>query len=296
MQHWLALYPLFIAPLCALCAGIFTGVMVRGEQPTEGELLRHFLIAFVLVSFLSLGLIRMPAFRAAADPATVLRKQVQAMLVAQPSLAALQRYDASDWASLQQMAQDQATTGMPLPEVLAEARRATLPIARYRISFAPRSAARAYGEALLPILRDLLNRDPATCPRAAWAGAAGRPLPDIAGSASPEMAAAYEMALARIFTENSLATDTQAPPGKSGRPPRANDGAGAALSDMQTAYRSLHNDIQQRYGIDTEELRRTGGRELTAISACRATIELLQGALDQPNDLSGALLQQLLRD
>ena len=57
---WLAFYPWLLAPLCAVGAGLVTWALVRGVRPDDGELLRHFLVAFGMCLLLSVAFVSIP--------------------------------------------------------------------------------------------------------------------------------------------------------------------------------------------------------------------------------------------
>jgi len=177
---------------------------------------------------------------------------------------------------------------VPLPQVLSQMRTHYLRLVRRLLPFSRGPAVLAYGEALLPALRELQPVDAGLCLRLAWPQA-GPPF-DVSGRLSAPVALAYEAAVAQMVEQNRLAVirDGKARPKE---PP----GAFASPEESWAGYAAIREAMEPRLGAAVVQLRTTGVSELDPAVACAATIELISRSLAQPPGLARTLLTNLLR-
>lgn len=280
---WLALFPIFV-PACALLAGVFTWTITRGERPDDGELLRHFLVALAMLLLVSYAITTTDAVKERLNPSIKARKTLEELHVH----VALKEHLPAEWQPIEQEMAAALSAQVPLPQVMSQMRTHYLRLVRRLLPFSRSPAVLAYGEALLPALRELQPVDAGLCLRLAWPRA-GAPF-DASGRLSAPVAFAYEAAVAQVVEQNSLAVTRD---GKA-RPPEP-PGAFASLGELQAGYAAIGEAMEPRFGAAVGQLHTPGVTDLDPAVACAATIELISRSLAQPPGVARALLTNLLR-
>jgi len=281
---WLALLSLFILPACAALGGVCTWLLVRGQRPDEGTLLRHFIVCTTMFVLVSMAVPRTDWFRNRYDPVTKAHNALGAL----PVQAALRQHKEFEWKRLQEKFDQAIAAQVPLPQVVSAARTEHLRLARYYLPWSPGRTILRYGQALVPALRELNASDPALCVRLAWPSAG--PAFDTGGRLSAPVAAELEAAIAEVIARSDQSY------GASAQWEKDDPASGPfPLDQLQLGYRAIREELESRHGDIVGRLHTRDIRQLDPVQACPATIDLFTRALQQEPRMARSLLGNMLR-
>lgn len=276
---WFKLYPYLLVP-CAALAGLFTWSFTRGRAPSDGELLKNFVIALAMLLMLSAGISRTEFARSRWDEGY----QARVSYLGWPVHAALREHRPEEWKQMEAVAVRAFDELVPPQLVFAQTRMHYLGLARRMMESAQDSAVLAYAQALVPVLEELRTSDPKACVRMAWQHAGGEPF-DVSPKLSAAVNEAYERAVARLVAQNA----TSAKSASEWKPePRA------GLAEVRAAVVELVEPIRARHGVGPEELMSRGVAQLDPAAACGATIAFFQGVLAADAIVARTLFKQVL--
>jgi hypothetical protein len=284
MQVWLALLVLLILPVCAGLGGAVTWWLTRREQPEDGTLVKHFVVATAMFLVASTALVRAEWVQDRYDPVRKANKALATL----PAHVAMAAGKPAEYVQLEAEFAAAARAQVPIPNILAAARIAHMRLARQYLPWAPGRTTLRYARAVLPALQELRVADPAACVRLAWPLAGGAF--DLDGRVSEPVARELQEAMGEILSRADLQH------GAAERL-RRDDPASQHydLGELQLTYAGLRTELEQRHGDLVGKLHTPAITELPPGRACAATIDLFSGALRQKPAIARGLLGNMLR-
>jgi hypothetical protein len=276
---WVSLFPFLVAP-CAALAGLFTWRLTSGRKPTEGELVKDFLVALAMLLMASFAITRTEFVRSRFDAGY----QARVAYLKMPVHVALRDHRPEEWKKMEAVAVQAFDHLVPPAQVLTQTRMHYPGLARNMIATAQGSAVLAYAEALVPVLDQLRTADPVQCVRLAWPQVAGDPF-DPSPRLSGPVNLAYEKAVAQLVAENSTSVLKGAWKAE----------AGASTQEVQAALDEVRAGVAQKYGEAAGRLHTRAVADMNPATACAATSELLSRTLKLEPRVARAALTQLLK-
>jgi hypothetical protein len=274
---WLSLSP-YIVPSSATAAGLFTWLVTRGRRPSDGDLLRHFLVALLLLLVASAGVMQLDSVRNRWDPGTKARTEFMAM----PLHQAWKRHFPNEWKPLETAAIVSFTNGQDLPAVMAQVRGLHPLLARKMLPSAQGTAVIGYADALVPVMHQLKTADAPLCVRMAWRHVSEQPF-DYGAGVSPEVQAAYQAAIVQVLASNSRAQEGSWKPE-----------VGASQRQAVEAWTTIVANMPARYANLMQALHTPEITKFDPAVVCEASIQALSQAAAQPAPVARELLVMLL--
>jgi hypothetical protein len=276
---WLSLTP-YILPPSAAAAGLFTWFMTRSEQPEDGDLLRHFLLALGALLLLSAGAMQLDSVRNRWDPGVKARNAIAAMPVNQ----AWKKYFPDEWGAVEVAAHVSLGEGKSLAEVTSSLRSLYPLLARKRVPDAQGTAVIGYVNALVPVLQRLRSEDPKLCVRLALRHVPGAPF-DALRTLDEAAQQAYEAAVVQLLQTSSKAAAN----GGTWRPE-----VGASARQVQEAWTGIVQAMPPSYANLMGAIHTPAVTEFDPAITCDANIQLLTRAANLPAPQARQLLVQLI--
>lgn len=274
---WLTLSP-FIVPSSATAAGLFTWLMTRGRRPSDGDLLKHFLVALGLLLIASAGVMQLDSVRNRWDPVT----KARAEFLAHPLHQAWKRHFPDEWKQVEAAGHAMFNEGRPLAAVMGQMRSLYPLLARKALPSSQGTAVLAYADALVPMMHQLKTADAPMCMRLAWRHISEQPF-DYGAHVTPEVQAAYETAIIELLATNSRAQDNSWKPE-----------VGSSLYEAQQAWTGIVANMPARYANLMQALHTRDILKFEPAVVCEASIQAIQQAAALPAPVARQLLAMLL--
>lgn len=276
---WFSLFPFLVAP-CAALAGVAIWMLTGDRKPSDGELVRDFLVALAMLLLVSFAVTRTEFIRSRFDAGY----QARVAYLKMPVHVALRQHRPEEWKQMELVAVQAFDELVPPAAVLAQTRKNYPLLARKIMATAQTGAVLAYAQALVPVLDELRVSDPPKCVRLAW--------PQVPADASDPSARlsgpvnlAYEQAIARLVAENT----TSAVKGAWKAEPSA------SLQEVQAALDEVRKATAEKHGEAANQVHTIGVADMDPVAACAATSELIARTLKLEPRVARAVLTQLLK-
>ncbi|MEJ5989386.1 hypothetical protein WG902_05265 [Ramlibacter sp. PS3R-8] len=276
---WFSLFPWLVAP-CAALAGVAVWLLTGDRKPSDGELLRDFLVALAMLLMVSLAITRTEFIRSRFDEGY----QGRVAWLKMPVHVALRQHRPDEWKQMHGVAVQAFDALVPPATVLTQTRKQYPALARKMIATAQTGAVMAYAQALVPALDELRVSDPPKCVRLAWPQ-----VPADAFDASLRLSGpvnlAYEQAIARLVAENTAS----AVKGAWKTEPTA------SLQEVQASLDEVRKATAEKHGDAANQVHTIGVADMDPVAACAATSELIARTLKLEPRVARAVLTQLLK-
>lgn len=274
---WFTLSP-YIVPSSATAAGLFTWLMTRGRRPSDGDLLKHFLVALMLLLVASAGVMQLDSVRNRWDPGT----KARAEFMAQPLHQAWKRHYPDEWKPLETAATVSFNQGQDLATVMTQARSIHPLLARKLLPSAQGTAVLGYADALVPVMHELKTLDAPLCVRLAWRHVSEQPF-DYGARVPADLQAGYQAAIVQLMASNSTAKDNSWKPE-----------VGSSVGEAQQAWAGIVANMPARYANLMQALHTQDVLKFEPAVVCEASIQAIQQAAALPAPVARQLLVMLL--
>ena len=271
---------LFLAPVCAIATGLVVAFANRGLKPSDGSLVRQFLLMLAILMAVTWGIGRRPSVQRHFDPVVELRLRLES----DPVYAAIRQYSPDDFRKVNVALGRQLAQGAGPADAWVRIRPLLFSLARERLDWVDAATTLEWSRHTLTLLSQLNASDPKLClnalhPPADSPHPLSRPLPDDAAASAlvADIADVYKSADAGMR--------------HGGRAP-AKPVARAAL---QADYRVLLAQLQGSFGNDIDRTREPAWRAANPARFCDIVTGTMSLILAREPPMASALLRNYPR-
>jgi hypothetical protein len=270
-------------PLCAMVAGAIVWLIHRRESLEDSDLLRSFLIMFVICFALVFAISRTDTVRIRLDPAFRIKTEIEANAL----FRTVNTFDEPRTGRvLRQSLEAQMLAGASLPDALARARPLLSEAARYRLRAADQQTQIMWAQYVADTLRELQEKDAELCYRMMWGVEHDAQASSDAFSA--ENNKAFQAVLIRLYESAD----------RSMRRERSSTDVRTDLAEGRHEFAAIKDELTQRYGHEVAAAitgKQFGDEPPTsAATMCQARISQLNAILRRPQGLAAMLVRDAL--
>ena len=278
------LFGLLLLPACATVTGLVIWAINRGHALGDGELLRQFMIVWVICAAFFWWGMGTNAVRLRIDP----QFRLQTELDAHPLYATFKRLAHDDDSKqLHGFLVLQMSRGATLADAFLQARPLLTRLTNERIGFTDQKARLAWGRVAVDTLRELKARDSLLCYRSLSAQALDQQTLALAFSA--DNTRAFQQAVIQVY--EAAATDINKP--------RPGDEQRVEFNAAALEYSVIRDRIAQKFGESvSNQLAKRNFPEppiQPPEQMCAARIYQLEAMLERPQAMASRLLDSVLR-
>jgi len=279
-----ALLIILSMPLCASMAGTLVWVAHRNETADDDELLKHFLVALIVVMALLWSICRTDAVRMWLNPQLRMEAEIKKNSV----YAAVEQFAPGDAKELWTFLGSRMARGETLSQALLEARTFLTQALNERLGFADQKSGLVWGRLAVDTLEELQARDPVLCYRFMATQALDEQ--ESTHALSAQNSAAFQAAVIQLYQAVNAGMQRRG---------LAPGDEPVAFNDAALEFGAIQTDIEQRFNRSVADAVSQKKLPLTpAVSpdlACSARIYQLQAILKRPQGQAAMLIDSVLR-
>lgn len=286
----LALLALLMPFASATIAGSVVWLTNRGRLVNDGSLLRQFLLILSICMMFAWGVSRTTTFRLRTDPQFALLTALKV----HPLYLTIKQYEPDKESQLLAQLGSHLAKGATLDSAFRQTRPLLSHMLRPRVAFASDTAVLVWAQVHLDTLRELGAKNPALCVQYLLAQAADQsPDQQTLTLALSELSAdnhsAFQAALIELYAsaDSSMRRQTSTDPS-------------VELRDVQLAYRTITEQVQQHYGLtlgdSTGQVTAAQLQVDSPMRVCSAYMYRFEAMQAQYRPVAARLLRGVLRE